>query len=103
MNQFNPFYIEPEQSTIMDDSQVLIINAFDIRKGKSLTEYLSDFRMCKTTMDNFMSYLWLTLNAKGCEESAQIVRNEQRKLQKRNAISFSDINLETWVPVYRKK
>ena len=66
MNQFNPFYIEPEQSTIMDDSQVLIINAFDIRKGKSLTEYLSDIRMCKTTMDNFMSYLWLKLNAKSC-------------------------------------
>lgn len=103
MKQFNPFYIEPEQSTLLDDSQVLIINAFDLRDGKSLTQYLRDFRMDRETMDNFMSYLWLTLNALDQEESAQIVRNEQRLLEKQNAMSFSDINMSTWVPVYRKK
>ena len=103
MKQFNPFYIEPEVSTILDDSQVLIINAFDIREGKSLTQYLRDFRMCKENMDNFMSYLWLTLNALDREEAAQIVRNEQRQLEKQTAMSFGDININTWVPVHRKK
>lgn len=103
MKKFNPFYIEPEHPTILDDSQILIINAFDIRDGKSLTQYLSDFRMCKENIDNFMSYLWLTLNALDREEAAQIVRNEQRELEKQSVMSFGDINIEKWVTVYRKK
>ena len=103
MKKFNPFYIEPTENTLMDDKSIIIINSFDLRDGKSLTEHLKIFHLYRDDMINFMSYLWLTMKSVDNDESAHIVRQEQLALEKHTVKGFSDINTNIWVPVAKKK
>jgi hypothetical protein len=82
MKKFNPFYIDPLENTFMDEEAIIIINSFDLREGKSLTEHLKIFHLYRDDMINFMSYLWLTLKSVDNDESAHIVRQEQLVLEK---------------------
>ena len=103
MKKFNPFYIEPSTNILMGNKDIIIINSFDLREGKSLTEHLKIFHLYRDDMINFMSYLWLTLTSIGNDESAYIVRQEQKALEKYTVKGFSDINTDEWVAVAKKK
>jgi hypothetical protein len=103
MKKFNPFYIEPSANKLMANKDIIIINSFDLREGKSLTEHLKIFHLYRDDMINFMSYLWLTLKSVENDESAHIVRQEQKALEKHTVKGFSDINTDEWVPVAKKK
>ena len=103
MKKFNPFYIDPSEDSLLDDKDLLIINSFDLRCGQSLTMHIASFDLHRDETLNLMSYLWLTLNCFGNEESSQIVRDEQRALENQKRQGFSDINPDNWVHVVRKK
>ena len=50
MKKFNPFYIDPLENTFMDEEAIIIINSFDLREGKSLTEHLKIFHLYRDDM-----------------------------------------------------
>jgi len=103
MKKFNPFYIDPSTNILMANKDIIIINSFDLREGKSLTEHLKIFHLYRDDMIDFMSYLWLTLKSVDNDESAHIVRQEQKALETPTVKGFSDINTDEWVPVAKKK
>lgn len=96
----NPFYVEPSQNSCMEEEDLEVMNAFDLRKGLSLIQHLNTYKLHRHEAMHMLSYAWLNLTALDKDESAHIVRQCQRQLENQSSKTFSDINLKEWMPVY---
>ena len=98
MKKNNPFYINKEDLSCLSNKQVLYINSFDKTINSSLLIHLKEWNLNYNEVEQLLQYLRITMicnNRINEENEINILLNNLKKKVK----SFSDINLNDWIPI----